>query len=557
MAGGLLQIITYGAQDVYLTDNPHITFFKIVYRRHTDFSFEVFEHPILNNINFGSKNAITLSRNGDLITNMYLKIVIDSFTPNPETKFAWTRRLGHAILKSFEIEIGGVTMDKHIGVWLDIWFELTQSDKNKKGYLKMIGDVPEMTEYNNKTKPEYTIYIPIKFWFNRHTGLALPLISIQYHDIIFRIELNDVSKLIITNKKFNQLDSLKILHIGLVVDYVYLNETERRHFALNDHEYLIEQVQFTGEEHGNNEISRYQLHFNHPTKELFWAMRHGNYITNKKFLCYTHEDNWNKIIEKCAIDILKNSIILLKATVYNMDMSIAEPGDDPPTTGIWEEFEPGSDGTTINGKINVNNDSTDKSLWINTGSLMIETYNITDKISGTIDVSDDNTITMMDISSTITLRDISIPVERMTDTRIDNDDVCVNQFSNYGTLIDGSHNPINYAQLEFNRHNRFDKRNWKFFNYAQPELYHSNSPKDGINVYSFCINPELHQPTGTANFSKIEHITLTLWLKDRTKNNDDLPLIKITNLDNIIYIFAFSYNILRVSHGLTGISYNG
>ncbi len=555
MAGGLIQIITYGAQDVYLTNNPHITFFKIVYRRHTDFSFEVYEHPILNNINFGSKNAIILPRNGDLITNMYLKIVIDSITPDPESKFAWTRRLGHAILQSIEVEMGGVTMDKHSGVWLDIWYELAHNDKNANGYLQMIGDVPEMTEFNGKTKPKYTIYIPLKFWFNRHTGLALPLISIQYHDIIFRIELTDVSKLIITNANFDQHDSLKILNMGLVVDYVYLDDTERRHFALNNHEYLIEQVQFHEEVHGNNEINRYRLHFNHPTKELFWAMRNGNYITNKKFLCYTHEDNWNNAIKKCAIDILENSITLLNES------------DDSPTPGIWEEFKPGDDGTTINGKIVVQNDSTDKSLWVNTNSLVIDTYGITDKISGTIHVLDDNSIIIMDVSSTITVRDVSIPVEFMTDTRIDNDDVCVNQFSNYGILIDGNHNPISNAKLEFNRHNRFDKRTGKFFNYVQPELYHTNSPKDGINIYCFCVNPELHQPTGTANFSKIEHIFLTLWIKDSTIKGtcslnctdieDDLPDLNITNLDNIVYIFAFSYNILRVNHGLTGISYNG
>ena len=138
-----------------------------------------------------------------------------------------------------------------------------------------------------------------------------------------------------------------------------------------------------------------------------------------------------------------------------------------------------------------------------------------------------------------------------------NDDVCVNQFSNYGILIDGNNNPISHAKLEFNRHNRFDKRTGKFFNYVQPELYHSNSPKDGINIYCFCVNPELHQPTGTANFSKIEHIFLTLWIKDSTDIEDDLPNLNIINLANIVYIFAFSYNILRVNNGLTGISYNG
>ena len=144
----------------------------------------------------------------------------------------------------------------------------------------------------------------------------------------------------------------------------------------------------------------------------------------------------------------------------------------------------------------------------------------------------------------------------MTDTRINNDDVCINQFSNYAILIDGSQNPIQFSQLEFNRINRFDKRSSKFFNYLQPELHHSNTPLDGINVYSFCINPEIHQPSGTANFSRIENIILTLFIDDDTKKND-LPDLDILNVDNIVYIFAFSYNVLRVSNGLTGISYTG
>jgi hypothetical protein len=144
----------------------------------------------------------------------------------------------------------------------------------------------------------------------------------------------------------------------------------------------------------------------------------------------------------------------------------------------------------------------------------------------------------------------------MTDTRIKSNDVLLNQFSNYGILIDGSINPIEYAKLEFNNEDRFAKRSGKFFNYLQPGLYHSNTPKDGINLYSFSITPEEHQPSGTANLSKIEKIIFSLWINDSTEKLG-YPNLNLINLDNRLYIFALSYNILRISNGLTGISYNG
>lgn len=564
MAGGILQIIAYGAQDVYLTNNPQITFFKVVYRRHTNFSIEVYEHTFLDGPNFGTKNMLTLPRNGDLATRMYLKIIVDSVTPNEGSRFAWIRRLGHAILESIEVEMGGVVIDKQTGTWLDIWYELARSDKHERGYLKMIGDTPEMTNFDSVTKPQYELFIPLRFWFNRHIGTALPLVAIQYHEIIFRIRINDVRRLIVTDSQFNNFGDFRILDVALLVDYVYLDKEERRRFAYVGHEYLIEQVQYTGEEPADLDKRRTKLHFNFPTKELIWAMRNGNYTINKKFLCYTNDDNWPKAIRRCAEEILENSILLLRGPIFEIDMYgntvIITPGEDPPEEGTWEEFIPGSGSSsetrTSNGNINVVNNNKTMSLWINTSSLRVDDYNITGKISGNITVLEDETIILQDINSTITIRDISIPVELMTDTRVRSNDICLNQFSNYGVLIDGSANPIEFSRLEFNNQDRFEKRGGKFFNYLQPELHHSNTPKDGINCYSFSITPEAHQPSGSANLSKIENIIFSIWITDITKK-EGLPELNLLNLDNRLYIFAFSYNVLRVVNGLTGLSYSG
>ena len=555
MTGGLLQIVAYGAQDMYLTNNPQITFFKVVYRRHTNFSIEVFEHTFLDKPNFGTRTVLTLPRNGDLVTQMCLRITVPSVTPNEGSRFAWVKRLGYAIMESIEVEMGGVIVDKQLGIWLDIWQELS-SNRHDKGYAKMLGDVQEMTRLDNNVKPQYNLFIPLKFWFNRHNGLALPIIAIQYHEIRFNLKLNNLNKLIITDKKFNRNINIDILDVSLLVDYIYLDKEERKRFAQIGHEYLIEQVQFTGEEPVSFYKIKEQLHFNYPTKELIWAMRNGNYTTGKDYLCYTHKSDWNNEIQKCSEQIIEDSILLSDGSTVMVDgiqLNTQEIINGP---GNWEQFNPNTESNTMNSNITVLNMNKTKTLWINTESLLISNYNIFDKIFGTITILEDDTIILRNISSKITVRDISIPVEEMTDTRIKSNDISLNQFSNYGILIDGSINPIEYAKLEFNNENRIDKRSGKFFNYLQPELYHSNTPKDGINLYSFSITPEDHQPSGTANLSKIEKIIFSLWVKDSTEKLG-YPDLNLINLDNRLYIFALSYNILRVSNGLTGISYNG
>ncbi len=261
MAGGILQIIAYGAQDIYLTNNPQITFFKTTYRRHTNFSIQAFELTFTDKPNFGTKRTLVLHRVGDLITKMYIKITISAVTPNEGAKFAWIRRLGHAILKEIVLEMGGERIDRQTGTWLDIWYELTQHNKKDNGYLSLIGDIPLLTEYNNQPKPQYTLFIPLKFWFNRHFGLALPVIGIQYHRIKIHIRLTELEKLIITNEAFNQQSSINILDVGLISDYIYLDEIERSNFATLGHEYLIEQLQFTGEESISNSNNKIRLNF--------------------------------------------------------------------------------------------------------------------------------------------------------------------------------------------------------------------------------------------------------------------------------------------------------
>ncbi|QKF93910.1 major capsid protein [Fadolivirus algeromassiliense] len=569
MAGGLMQLVAYGAQDVYLTGNPQITFFKVVYRRHTNFSMECIEHALNGNPNFGRRSTVTITRNGDLITRVYLMVKLDHVKPSAElgSKFAWVRRLGHALIHSVEVEIGGSKIDKQYGVWLNIWYELARDAGDKeRGFAKMIGDVPELTAYNSDEKPEYVMYIPLKFWFNRHVGLALPLIALQYHEVRLHFEFTNIEKLIVANAEFkaNDMKCLGMKDAQILVDYIYLDSEERRRFAQVGHEYLIEQLQFTGEESVQTQTGKYKLDFNHPTKELVWAVKNGNYTTGKQFVCYSNADVWdNHVLEECAEKILRESIALLNVE-QNVPSSDGDQcnvlsGEEKPECGEWEEFCPNTWGTTTNGKIHVKNEHPDKALWVSTSTLKIGSYNLTDKIEADILVPEDaktvDDVKITILNTTLTVRDLSFPVDELTDTRIRSDDPCVNMCHNFGVLIDGSGNPVQYALIQLNGHDRFDRREGAYFNYVQPDQHHTNTPADGINVYSFALHPEQHQPSGTANLSRIDNTQLNIWFFDPTARSG-LPSLSVFNPDNKLYIFAFSYNVLRIMSGMGGLAYS-
>ena len=250
MGGGLLQLVAYGAQDVYLTGNPQITFFKVVYRRHTNFALESIQQTFNGTVAAGSRVTSTISRNGDLINRMYL--VADMTGAH-----TWA---GLKLIKSVELEIGGQKIDKQYGEWMYIWNELSLPKGKRDGYNIMVG----ATASTNTTED---VCVPLEFWFCRNVGLALPLIALQYHEVKVNIEFAPVSDLLLSGGN----TGLTLSNAELWVDYVYLDTDERRRFAQLSHEYLIEQLQFTGSESVSSGFKSVRMNFNHPVKELVWT----------------------------------------------------------------------------------------------------------------------------------------------------------------------------------------------------------------------------------------------------------------------------------------------
>jgi len=268
-----MQLVAYGAQDIYLTGNPQITFFKVVYRRHTNFSMEAILQTFSGSVSAaGSTITSTISRNGDLVSNLWLDVKMKSQgTADANAYAAWINNTGHGFINECEVEIGGQRIDRQYGRWLDIWNEL--SDKQHDEWL---GLNKHETRLATLSKPVGTgatkllqLYVPLKFWFCRNPGLALPLIALQYHEVKIKIKTRGMAGLIMSNGSSALAPAAP--SVELWADYIYLDTDERRRFAQVSHEYLIEQLQ---QQTSTAALSN-KLNFNHPVKELIWVFQNN------------------------------------------------------------------------------------------------------------------------------------------------------------------------------------------------------------------------------------------------------------------------------------------
>ena len=267
-----MQLVAYGAQDIYLTGNPQITFFKVVYRRHTNFSMEAIEQTWNGSANFGGRATATISRNGDLVHRMYIEADVTGDGAGGDIE----ANPGSALINTLELEIGGQKIDKHYGHWMEVWAELTESGPTPvtgthnnvtagtrslgSAFQNMSGMGGVSGQDDAAIKDIDKLFIPLMFWFCRNPGLALPLIALQYHEVKVIAEFGAG-----TDLGENVTGTAPV--IKLWADYIYLDTDERRRFAQVSHEYLIEQLQFQN----SSDASTHELNFNHPVKELIFT----------------------------------------------------------------------------------------------------------------------------------------------------------------------------------------------------------------------------------------------------------------------------------------------
>lgn len=495
MGGGLIQLVSYGIENLYLSGNPEITFFKIIYRRHTNFSTEPIPQFFKNTPDFNRRVTCTISKNGDLISDMYLYVTLPSIIKQnigSNLRFAWTNKIGFSLIKNIELEIGGQLIDKQYGDWLNIWDELHKKGSNNiDGVNKMIGNIKHLNEVSNG-KNQYSVYIPLNFWFCGENGLALPVIALQYNDIKIHVEFNkfedcyikspsnyididenivlfkkgevifqeidgsiyegkfvdfdvlnnriyydslssnlisytsstDKSKYVINGseslyKCYPKIDTSNILNSGssqdyfmqypsfinsyILVNYIYLDTFERKRFLKSNHEYLITQLQYSGETTLVNNNVSVKIPFSHPCKQIIWRLqmdfnKHRNDIFN-----YTTSYDYHK-----GKDIFKKGTILL------------------------------------------------------------------------------------------------------------------------------------------NHNERVSERYSNYFNLIQPYQHHNTTPSKGISLYSFSLNPSGNQPSGTCNFSQIDEAKLQLHLDKMVSYKHPAK----------IRIYGLTHNIFRIVNGLGGLAYS-
>jgi hypothetical protein len=289
--GGLLQLVAQGKQDVFLTGNPQITWFKMVYRRYTNFAIESQQIYFDGDPDFGKRVTALIPRRGDLLGPMILEIVLPYVTMSDGSSGVYVNSIGYALIEEISLEIGEQEIDKQTGEWMQIWTTVTTSASQRDALNNMIGRVDGLnTPPSVITSPSCSVggykygarklYIPLQFWFNKNPGLYLPLLAMQYHPIRINMKIRDLGSLISNPNTADSCSSLqplptKIVDVRLWGDYVYLDREERRRFVANTHEYLIEQIQYTPQvsiPEGIN-IQNVRLEFNHPIRELFWVIQ--------------------------------------------------------------------------------------------------------------------------------------------------------------------------------------------------------------------------------------------------------------------------------------------
>jgi hypothetical protein len=524
-------------------------FFKVVYRRHTNFSVEPVQQTWNGAADFGRTVTCNINRNGDLITNMYVVVKLPVTLVNSTIYKSWgyVNRLGHALISNVKIEIGGSKIDEQYGDWLNIWYELTHKVGQERGYAKMIGDVPELTDITTITKPAYNLYIPLQFWFNRNNGLALPLIALQYHDVRITLAFRAFNECINYTQN-TEPPVVSMTDSFLLIDYVYLDSEERKRFAQASHEYLIEQLQFTGSESWNSANLKLRLNFNHPSKYLVWAPHSSLHNTRNNWVVHSTNGNWEAARERFAIiigciflygfDYSNNVKILIDGTpaqyspgIYNNKPTpLASPGIKSLLNKISLQFmldenlAVGTPTTVFSNISVIKNELTMEDI----------TYSVEWLLSQWVLTYKNSPLS----ASTLTIR------RQQVETLLNLWTYNIVNYHNYGLCQDGSVNLCSKAKLQLNGHDRFQEREGSYFNYVQPAQHFSNTPADGINVYSFALKAEDHQPTGTCNFSRIDNATLNV-SSDKT-----IPSGTILN------IYTQNYNVLRVMSGMAGTAYS-
>ena len=451
-----MQLVAYGAQDVYLTGTPKVTFFQAVYKRHTNFAMELIQQTTNGSPAASGRVSVTIARNGDLVGNMHVALQPTTAVLTSNNAGYDTNWVAERAIAAVELTIGGQRIDKHYQTWWRLYAELFLSESDKIAWGKMTTAVNSTVTVavNNR------VYLPLLFFFNRNPGLYLPLIALQYHEVRLDFDLTTYY-----DKYFGTTNAFEVW-----ANYIYLDTEERRRFAQKGHEYLIEQVQHTGGDSVVNDTSTQliRLSFNHPVKELIWCYTNPNFSTTANL-----NHMWNFTTSTASVAVSSNVQSLAMSNNFVL----------PHLCGVPQIVNTcGTHGAA--GIFGLAGGQAANAFWVEEG-------------------------------------------------------LAVGGATAPGVEV----GPLNLFKVVLNGQDRFKEQSGKYFNQVQPFYHHTGTPYPGIYTYSFALQPEEHQPTGTCNFSRIDNAQVSVQLKGST----------MTTLQKL---FAVNYNVLRIQSGMGGLAFS-
>jgi hypothetical protein len=494
MGIGLLILVQVGKQNIYLSTQPEITFFKIAYKRHTNFSIEPTPQYFKTTPDFGRKCTVNMGRNADMVGNCYLyvqlpTIMMENYSSNAANvkKFAWVEKIGLALINYIEVEIGGTIVDRHYGDWLNIWYELTVSLDLVDGYNKMIGNYSELTSFT-KTKESATLYIPLAFWFCLDSGLALPLIALLHNDVKIHVEFNDLN-----------------LCYKLSPSY---------YITINENFCLMEPGEHFYQMYQNNRIVGEFVHFDQINQNVYYNPIKGSFIvpTTQNDMNYTLTGVKNNY----KINIVANSVVVQDNDYFQFNQP-----------------------SMLSAHILTNYiylDNYERTIFLN---------NTNQYIVPIVQTLPEQTVYSINAMYKIPFYNpIKMLAWRLT---LQSNQVNNNKFnytsSPYTTTEESL---VTKNLIVINSTNRIDLSETDFYTKIQQYMYQYYTRQKGIYTFSFSLNPRDTQPSGSMNFSRVDdsYIQLTL-------NN-------IINYQNpvVIQAYGIQYNLFRTSHGIGGLVFN-
>lgn len=493
MGLGLLLLVSVGKENLYLSGQAEITYFKLVYKQYTNFSIETIPQYFKTEPDFSRKITINISKNADLLNKLYLYVKLPnvnqcqhSYLPFGIKKFRWIDKIGLGIIKNIDLEIGGVLIDRINGEYLNFSYELSNTLGQKNGFDKLIGDVDILKEYSNG-KDSYTLQIPLNFWFCQDTGLSLPLIALIHNDVKVHVEFNNFNKCFMespthyinVNNYFCLFEEGELLKQDIngniaLGTFVYFDIVERRlYYNKVSNEFIIPTTESTIYNiKGTDTLFEVSLKttskvikdesyfsYNYPSIETSYLLANYVYLDNKERWEFTHKELEYLIP---LVDILPEKKIYSVNASYKIDLI-----NNPTKIIYWR-------------------------------AQLLSNYDSNDIFNYT-----------------------SSPVD-----------------SNNNFLI-------NNVNIVINSVNREEQKDHKFYKNLEIHKNKLSSCQDGLMLYSFSLYPFEYQPSGTLNFNKIDDAYLQLTLN------------KIVNYQNPVLVRAYSVhlNVFRVINGLGSLQF--